>query len=64
MYSTTQLVRLVNDLITSVYNKKQVDHILLDFSKAFDKVSHKKVLLKINGYEVRQNTFKAGSKVF
>ena len=49
---------LVNDLVTSVYNKKQVDLILLDFSKAFDKVSHEKVLLKIHEYGVRGNTFK------
>jgi hypothetical protein len=40
----TQLVMLINDLATSVYEKKQVDLILLDFSKAF---SHEKVLLKI-----------------
>lgn len=49
---------LVNDLVTSVYNKKQVDLILLDFSKAFDKVSHEKILLKIHEYGIRGNTLK------
>ena len=44
---TTQLVMLVNDFVTSVYNKKQVEHILLDFRKAFDKVSHKKAGSKV-----------------
>jgi len=49
----SQLVMLVNDLVKSVYNKDQVDPILLDFSKAFDKVSHEKVLLKLYNYGVR-----------
>ena len=47
---------LINDLVTSVYNKKQVDFIPLDFSKTFDKVSHEKVLLKIHEYGVKGNT--------
>ena len=54
----TQLAMLVDDLVKSVYNKKQVDLILLDFSKAFDKVNHEKVLLKIQQYGVRGNTLK------
>ena len=54
----TQLVMLVNDLVTSIYNKEQVDLILLDFSKAFDKVSHEKVLVKMHEYGVRGNTLK------
>ena len=54
----TQLIMLVNDLVTSVYNKQQVDLILLDFSKAFDKVSHEKVLLKLHNYGVRGQTLK------
>ena len=49
---------LVQDLVTSVYNKQQVDLILLDFSKAFDKVSHEKVLLKMHNYGVRGQTLK------
>ena len=39
---------LVN-LFKSVYKKKQTDLILLDFSKAFDKVSHEKLVLKLHG---------------
>ena len=49
---------LVQDQVTSVYNKQQVDLILLDFSKAFDKVSHEKVLLKMHNYGVRGQTLK------
>ena len=44
--------------LQSCYNKKQIDLILLDFSKAFDKVSHEKVLQKIHEYGVRGNTLK------
>ena len=36
----SQLLMLVDDLFKSVYKKKQTDLILLDFSKAFDKVCH------------------------
>ena len=37
----------------SVFKKKQTDLILLDFSKAFDKVSHKKLALKLHDYGIR-----------
>ena len=36
-------------------NKKQVDAILLDFSKAFDKVHHKNLLLKLNHYGINNS---------
>ena len=35
---------------------KQTDLILLDFSKAFDKVAHEKLLLKLHFYGIRGNT--------
>ena len=44
---------LVYDLLKSVYKKKQTDLMLLDFSKAFDKVSHEKLVLKLHGYGLR-----------
>ena len=34
---------------------KQMDAILLDFSKAFDKVSHQRLLLKLRHYGIRGN---------
>jgi len=44
---------LVDDLFKSDYKKKQTDLILLDFSKAFDKVTHKKLTLKLHDYGKR-----------
>ena len=35
---------------------KQTDLILLDFSKAFDKVAHEKLILKLHQYGIRGNT--------
>jgi len=49
----SQLLMLVKNLFKSVYKKKQTDLILLDFSKAFDKVSHEKLALKIHCYGIR-----------
>ena len=37
---------------------KQTDLILLDFSKAFDKVAHEKLLLKVHQYGIRGDTLK------
>ena len=41
----TQLVMLMEDLSRNAIKGQQTDLILLDFSKAFDKVSHEKLLL-------------------
>ena len=37
---------------------KQTDLILLDFSKAFDKVAHEKLLIKLHHYGIRGDTLK------
>ena len=49
----TQLILTVDDISKALKDKKQVDCILLDFAKAFDKVSHKKLIakLKFNGVD-------------
>ena len=44
---------LVDDLFKSVYKIKQTDLILLDFSNAFDRVSHEKLALKLHDYGIR-----------
>ena len=38
----------------SLENKKQTDAIALDFSRAFDTVPHRKLLLKMNYYGIRK----------
>ena len=51
----TQLILTIDDLARGLNDKQQIDAILLDFSKAFDKVPHQRLLLKLNHYGVRGN---------
>lgn len=46
--TTTQLIETVHDLSQRINCRGQTDVIFLDFAKAFDKVSHPKLLLKIS----------------
>ena len=46
---------LVEDLARNASKGKQTDLILLDFSKAFDKVSHSKLIWKLHNYGIRSN---------
>ena len=43
----TQLISLVEDLLHAMDNQYQIDTILLDFTKAFDKVPHRHLLTKL-----------------
>lgn len=49
----TQLVSFVHDLASNLDQRKQVDVVVLDFSKAFDKVSHPHLALKLEHYGIR-----------
>ena len=49
----SQLIITIQDLAKSLSNSEQVDVILLDFSKAFDKVPHERLLYKLDHYGVR-----------
>jgi len=53
----TQLAGFIHDLASSLDKGKQTDCIILDFAKAFDKVSHSKLLLKLKSYGIKNETF-------
>ena len=52
----TQLITTVNDFAHALNEGQQLDTIILDFSKAFDKVDHTKLFLKLNHYGIRGKT--------
>ena len=54
----TQLVTLIEVLMRNCTAGSQTDLVLLDFSKAFDMVSHQKLLLKLHRYGIRDPTLK------
>ena len=51
----TQLILTIDDLVRGLNDKQQIDAILLDFSKAFDRAPHKRLILKLRHYGVRGN---------
>ena len=51
----TQLLITSNDLAESLDKGEQVDAIVLDFSKAFDRVPHQRLLSKLYHYGVRDS---------
>jgi len=46
------LITLVEDLKHNMNNHCQVDLNLLDFAKAFDRVPHQGLLLKLSNYDI------------
>ena len=52
----TQLLTLVHELAETVDKGGQMDLVILDFSKAFDRVPHRRLLGKLNHYGIRGQT--------
>ncbi len=52
----TQVLLTAHDLASAYKKKKQVDMVVLDFTKAFDKVPHERLLLKLDHYGIRNST--------
>ena len=53
-----QLIRTIHDFAYNLNDRKQTDAMLLDFCKAFDKVPHRHLKLKLDYYGVRKQTLK------
>ena len=51
----TQLITTVNDLLASANVGNCVDIAILDFSNAYDMVSHHRLMSKLNHYDIRGN---------
>ena len=51
-----QLINTTTDWANTLNNKGQTDIIFFDFSKAFDKISHKFILSKLHYYGIRNHT--------
>ena len=52
----TQLLNTINDLTKNLNERHQTDVILLDFSKAFDRVPHQRLCHKLSFYGIRGDT--------
>ena len=51
----TQLFELVDDLSEALERRVQTEILVLDFSKAFDKVSHNLLIHKLRHYDIRSH---------
>ncbi|KAK3106955.1 hypothetical protein FSP39_003887 [Pinctada imbricata] len=52
----TQLIEFIDDITVNLSEGKQTDTLIIDFSKAFDKVSHSLLLHKLDHYGIRGKT--------
>ena len=53
----TQLLTLAQELLAGLDKKHQHDLIILDFSKAFDRVPHQRLMRKLYHYGIRGSTY-------
>ena len=53
-----QLLEFLDEITEALYQGEDVDIIYLDFSKAFDKLPHKRLMKRLWGYGIRGKTYK------
>ena len=53
--SESQLIATIRDLAKGLNDRQQIDAVLLDFRKAFDKVPHRRLATKLHHYGVKGN---------
>ena len=51
--TVTQLILTIHDMAKTIQDNKSVHAAVLDFSKAFDKVPHKRLIIKLQYYGIR-----------
>ena len=49
----TQLICTIHDIASAIQSNKTIHAAILDFSKAFDKVPHRRLLTKLDHYGIR-----------
>ena len=59
--TVTQLIITIHDLAKTIQDNKSIQAAILDFSKAFDKVPHQRLLPKLEYHGIRETLLKSES---
>ena len=54
-FTELQLILTIHDISSSLQQNKSIHAAVLDFSKAFDKVPHQRLLMKLERYGIHGN---------